>query len=95
MDELSEKIEMLQNMLIAHATGGSGEDKQYQVLRKEISNHSVLKDLAPRFLRTCRTLDEFWQFIKYEYGTYAERRKFLWESFRPLFDRITSATSSL
>jgi hypothetical protein len=88
MDELSEHIEMLQNLLIAEATGGSGDDRQYQAFRREITENPLLKDIAPRFLRTCRTLREFWQFIKYEYVTYAERRKFIWDSFRPLFERI-------
>ena len=88
MEELSEHIEMLQNLLIAEATGGSGDSHQYQALRKEIVGNPVLKDIAPRFLRTCRTLGEFWQFIKYEYKSYGERRQFLWNSFRPLFDKI-------
>ena len=88
MGELSEQIESLQNMLIAEATGGSGDPKLYQALRKAIVENSILKDIAPRFLRTCRTLSEFWQFIKYEYRSYAERRQFIWDSFRPLFERI-------
>jgi hypothetical protein len=88
MDELSEQIEMLQNILIAQAIGGGGDDRRYRTLRKEITGNALLKDVAPRFLRTCRTLSEFWQFIKCQYGSYAERRQFLWDSFRPLFERI-------
>jgi Abortive infection C-terminus len=91
MDELSERIESLQNMLIAEATGGSGDEKFYQALRKAIVESPILKDIAPRFLRTCRTLSEFWQFIKYEYKSYAERRQFIWDSFRPLLERIEGA----
>jgi hypothetical protein len=88
MDDLSESIELLQNLLIARATGGTGDDRQYQTLRKEITDHVLLKDLAPRFLRTCRTLDQFWQYIKYEFGSYAERRQFIWTEFQPMFARI-------
>jgi hypothetical protein len=94
MDELSEKIEMLQNMLIVEATGGSGDDRQYQALRREITSNPSLKDVAPRFLRTCRTLSEFWQFIKYEHGTYANRRQYLWDSFRSMFERIEGPKSA-
>lgn len=88
MAELSKKIEMLQDMLIAHATGGQALDAQYQPLRKEIIATSLVKDIVPPFLRTCRSLDEFWSFIKNEYGRYAERRKFIWDSFRPMLDRL-------
>jgi hypothetical protein len=88
VDELSEQIEMLQNLLIAEATGGSGDERQYRSLRSEIAGNALLKDIVPRFLRTCRTLREFWQFIKYQHSSYAERRKFLWDSFRPLFERV-------
>src|SRR6266699_180455 len=94
MDELSKKIEMLHDMLIAHATGGQAEDAQYQPLRKEIIAISLGKDIAPPFLRTCRTLDELWPFIKHEYGTYAERRKFLWDSFRPMLDRLEGTNAA-
>ena len=94
MEELSKKIEMLQDMLISHATGGRAEDDQYQPLRKEIIASSFLKDIAPAFLRTCRSLDEFWQFIKHEHGTYAERRRYLWDSFRPMLDRVEGTNAA-
>lgn len=91
--EFSERVEILQNLLIAQATGGSGDATEYKTLRGEISEHPLLKDVAPRFLRTCRTTAEFWQFIKYKYGSYAERRQFIWDSFRPLFERLDGAKS--
>ena len=94
MDELSKKIEMLQDILIAHATGGRAEDAQYQPLRKEIIATSLVKDIAPPFLNTCRSLDEFWSFIKNEFGRYAERRKFIWDSFRPMLDRVEGTNSA-
>lgn len=39
-------------------------------------------------MRTCRSLSQFWQFIKYEYATYAERREYLWDQFRPLLEAL-------
>jgi hypothetical protein len=88
MNELSEKLESLQNLLISISTGGSGDDKEYKKLRQEIIDHFLLKDIAPRFLRTCRKNGEFWQYIKEKFSSYAERRKFIWNEFRPLFERI-------
>jgi hypothetical protein len=92
-NNLSERIEMLQNLLVAEATGGSGDSQEYSQLRQEIVEHHLLKDIAPRFLRTCRTTAQFWQFIKYEYRSYAERRQFIWDQFQPLFERIDGAAA--
>ncbi len=88
MNNLSEQIESLQTMLVAHATGGAADVTEYRALREEIVGHPLLKDLAPRFLRTCRTSGEFWQFIKYKFPSYAERRQYLWDEFRPMLDRF-------
>jgi Abortive infection C-terminus len=88
MNELAESIETLQNLLIAQATGGQGDEKEYRQLRQQILDNMQIRDLAPRFLRTCRTLTQFWQFIKYEYQHYAERREFIWGAFKPMFERI-------
>jgi hypothetical protein len=94
MDSLSERVEVFQNMLIAQATGGRADLGDFELLREEIVSHPLLKDLAPRFLRTCRNPSQFWQFIKYKFPTYAERRQYLWDEFRPLFERLdgTKAT---
>ena len=88
MNKLAEEIEALQNALIAKATGGTADDREYQRLRiLVVEDHTVL-DIAPKFLRTCRNLSQFWQFIKYEYSTYAERRQYICDAFRPLLERI-------
>ncbi|MGA2171121.1 MAG: abortive infection family protein [Terracidiphilus sp.] len=94
MENLSESLELLQNLLIARATGGGADLTEYQSLRKEVITHSVLKDVAPRFLRTCRSAAEFWQFIKFEFPTYAERRSFIWNEFRPMFERIEGSKAT-
>jgi hypothetical protein len=90
MNELVEQIETLQNALIAQATGGSADDHEYQRLRVLVTENASLRDIVPKFLRTCRNLSQFWQFIKYEFGSYAERRQYIWDSFRPLIERIES-----
>jgi Abortive infection C-terminus len=89
VSDISEKVEIFQNMLIADATSGGGSSvAEYRELRDEIINHHLLKDIIPRFVRTCRSPAEFWQFIKYKFATYAERRQFIWEEFRPMLERL-------
>lgn len=91
---LGEKLEVFQNALISFATGGGITEIEFREGREEIINHPLLKDIAPRFLRTCRTLDQFWQFIKYQCSTYAARRSFLWDEFRPLLERVEGAKAT-
>jgi hypothetical protein len=90
MNELAVEIESLQNALIAQATGGTADDREYQRLRVLVVEDHSLRDIAPKFLRTCRNLSQFWQFIKFEYGSYAERRQYIWDAFRPLLERAES-----
>lgn len=46
----------------------------------------LLTHNIPKFIKTCRSLDQFWQFIKYEFPSYAERRNYIWNEFHPLLD---------
>jgi len=92
-DPLVEKVETLQNMLIATATG-EGSDTRYEELRREILNNPLTKGGLPRFVHTCRDLSQFWQFIKHKFGTYAERRQYIWAEFRPLLDALESRPNS-
>jgi len=78
MNSLSEKIGILQAILIARATGGAvAEDMEQQYRLCEIINHPNLKDVAPKFLKSCRTTEEFWPIAKAESSTCAGRRKFI------------------
>lgn len=93
MDELLlltelERAVYLQNLLIAHATGGGADGGEYKILRGQLLASTTLESLLPTCVRTCRDLSQFWGFIKHEYGTYAERRQFLWAEFRPLLDHL-------
>jgi hypothetical protein len=83
-----ERAQFLTNTLIGSATqdgcGGTGED--YVNLRKYFLDNPVTKELLPSWVRTNRTLNQFWQFIKYKFGTYLERRSFIWEEMNPLLE---------
>jgi len=88
VNELFEQTTALQNLLISHATGGREDEAEYARLRKMLLANSALDSLTPQFLRTCRNLSQFWQFIKYKYGTYAERRDYIWGEFNPLLEAL-------
>ncbi len=86
MNELLNEAEALQNLLVAVATGSAEDGGEFLRLRQVVLSQPALDPLVPHFLRTCRSLGQFWQFIKEKFGTYAERRKYLWEEFRPLLE---------
>ncbi len=87
-----ERAQYLQNMLISHATSGTAEDRDYQSLRKKFVSNPETKDLLPAFVKTNRDLAQFWQFIKYEFDHYAERRSFIYSEFTPLIDFLEGRT---
>ncbi|MBX2801827.1 MAG: abortive infection family protein [Myxococcales bacterium] len=39
-------------------------------------------------MRSCRSLDQFWSFIKGKSDRYAGRREFIWAGFRPLLEQL-------
>jgi len=88
--ELLIKVERLKTILVSRATGRDQESDfpEYVELRQELVATRNL-DL-PTFVYSCRTLDEFWQFIKTEYSTYADRREYLREAFNPVLTFLDS-----
>ena len=94
LDNDIEKAQYLQNLIISHATGGSESNADYQSLRKWFVGNTATKSLLPNFVRTNRDLAQFWQYIKFEYSTYAERRNFIYSEFVPLFDFLEGRESA-
>ncbi|MGZ0018276.1 abortive infection family protein [Nitrosomonas sp. wSCUT-2] len=88
MHELFDQTEALQNLLVSQATGGTEDDAEFMRLRQVVLSQAALEPHIPRFLRTCRSLAQFWQFIKRKFGTYAERRTYLWNEFRPMLELL-------
>lgn len=86
MHPLYEDAESLQGLLVSHATGGMEDEGEYTRLRQVVLAQVSIEPLAPGFLRTSRSLGQFWQFIMNKFGTYAERRTFLWDEFRPMLE---------
>ena len=87
-DSLIERVSMIEGILIAAATGGDLQNPIYVNLRREFMANPQVKDLLPSFVRTYRSLDAFWPFIKHEAGSYAERRQIISGAFTPLMDQL-------
>jgi hypothetical protein len=81
---------ILQDGLIAWATGKSFEESVYKKLRREFMENAELKTKLPEFLQRNRDLPQFWHFISRQFGTYKERRAFIWDQFGPLIDHLES-----
>ncbi|MFG1372172.1 abortive infection family protein [Xanthobacter oligotrophicus] len=88
--DLAERARMMEGILIACATGGSQDGQLYEHMRREFMQDATLKELLPGFVRTYRTLDAFWPYIKEQAGSYAGRRQFIRGEFTPLIDRLES-----
>ncbi|MBB5863526.1 abortive infection family protein [Xanthomonas sp. 3058] len=88
MNDLLDQAEALQNLLIAQATGGAEDDAEYVRLRQMLMSNPALELLLPKFIRTCRSLAQFWQFIKCKFPTYAERRQYIWDELRPTLEAL-------
>lgn len=88
MNALLDEVESLQHILLSQATGGIEDEAEFTRLRQVVLSQSSLDSLVPRFVRTCRSLGQFWQFIKNKYGTYAERRAYIWDEFRPMLELL-------
>jgi hypothetical protein len=93
MTDPLEQAQVLQNMLVAKATGSVCDNSEYVQLRKAILSKASLKARAPEFVRTCRSLAEFWGYIKARHGTYQARREHIWSEFRPLLEALEGQPS--
>lgn len=86
--ERGERALAFRNGLTSQATGGSMDDARYRVLRSEFMADPDTAKLLPKFITSCADTGDFWQFIRYEFGTYRERRDYLRAEFQPLIDHL-------
>jgi hypothetical protein len=88
-----ERIEAFKNMLVTAATSSAAavDERLYRHVRSELLADKTLEPLTPRFVRTCRNGEEFWQYIKQKYGTYAERRAYMRDEFDSLLSHLEKA----
>lgn len=50
--------------------------------------------MLPIWIKTCRDTNQFLNFIKGKFGSYQERREFIWSEFTPLLNQIEFKTFS-
>ena len=91
--EFLAQVVILQDGLIARATGESFDETTYRRYRGQLLARHDLRHLVPPFVRKCRTLAQFWGWIKEEKPTYAERRSLIWGGVRS-FDRPSGTRQS-
>jgi hypothetical protein len=89
-----ELVQYFQDGLVSRATGGTFDDQLYSTVRSKLLGNKSLENLLPKWIKTTRTLDQFWLFIKGRFGTYAERRQFLWEEFSTSLNYLESKSTS-
>jgi hypothetical protein len=89
-ETLLDKAMRFQDGLIARATNGifDGGDEAYKELRLLLASRADTKAKLPDLVRRCSDLSQFWGFIQPKFPSYQERRKFLWDEFRPLLDYL-------
>jgi serine/threonine protein kinase len=87
-DDIILQIEQFKMGLIAQATGGDFDQKEYSRIRKMILGIAGADKIIPRFLKLCRTTDEFWGYIKGAAPSYAERRLIIAESLNPILEVV-------
>ncbi|MEN6397819.1 MAG: abortive infection family protein [Candidatus Cloacimonas sp.] len=75
------------SLLESIATGGTEEDKDFDKFRTSLIT-SPYKQYIPEYVDTCRSISQFWQYIKYKFPTYKERREYIWGSFKNLLDAM-------
>lgn len=92
-EELLIQVEMLKNILVARATGSFPDESEYWSLRDSLTKNSRTKDRLPRFIKSCRSLDEFWGHIKEVSGSYQGRRDYLREQFDELLTVLEDSSS--
>ena len=98
IDKLNEfqLVEYFQDGVVARATGDNFDDELYKLIRNKLLQNKSIEKLLPDWLKTKRTVDQFWTFIKGRFSTYQERREFLWNEFAPVLNYLeTKSTSPL
>lgn len=87
-------VEYFQDGVIARATGSDFNNQLYIEVRKKLLENKNIDELLPEWIKSKRTIDQFWTFIKGRYSTYQERRVFLWSEFAPLLNYLETKTTS-
>jgi hypothetical protein len=83
-----ERARMLQDMLIARATGGAMDENLYIQLRKEFMDDPSTRSLLPDYVRSNRSGGALWGYFKKVSEKWQPRREHIWQSFGALLDYL-------
>jgi hypothetical protein len=87
-----EAVLAIQALLIARATGSSDATLgQYEELRRRLLVDGQISQQLPSYVRTSRSLEQFWAFIRQTSG-YQARREQIWADFAPALDRLEQSS---
>ncbi len=92
--ELTTAAEKLKDLLIDRAQGGSPDDGEYRRIRKAFLDDVRTTERTPSFVRDCRSIPEFWNFIQPKFPTYRERGTYLAAEFNPLIEHLEKQSRS-
>ena len=86
MPRLFDQVNRLREVLVKAATGTRFEEieNEYAELRSYLLEETQVAEKLPAFVYSCRKLSGFWDFIKQQGSTYAERREFLKDAFQDI-----------
>jgi abortive infection Abi-like protein len=92
-DSLRELLESFQKLSIGLATGSNITYEAWEGARVELVTQPELLRVIPEWVTTCRSGAQYWQFIKANAATYAERRQFIWSTLGPVFELIEKGST--
>ena len=78
------KVEELRGHLGDRAVGRASNEERFRELREDLRADPLVGPLLPEWLRTVRTFDDWWAYIKPLFATYADRQAFLAREFDPV-----------
>lgn len=74
--------------LLSKATDGTIDNKYYIQTRNSLLENVSIKEQIPKFIKSCRTADEFRRYMQSEFKDYAGRRKLITDSINSLIEYI-------
>lgn len=92
-NELLTQVESIKSLLIARASGVICNEDLYNDLRHELIASPHVSRLLPHSVQVCRSLNEFWGFIKPKFDNYTDRREYLRQEFEPILRMLETESS--
>lgn len=89
-----EAVTRLQTVLIAACEGNRDvtANRDYTSIRTPLLKRADLADVMPSYIRPHRDLNSLWSYLKGVSDQWQPRREHIWETFRPLLDRVEGLT---